>query len=134
MKRLWGMVLAAAMGFAAPVTADPLEGLWQTPADAKGRYAQMQIGECEDQPGLMCGVITGVFDAKGELPDAIDRGRTVMQGMQPVDTGIYTNGYVIAPNTQNRLQGNATLVGDDLLRVEGCIPMMCKTEELSRVR
>jgi uncharacterized protein (DUF2147 family) len=109
---------------AAPVAADPIEGIWRTAPDPQGRIGHVRIAPCES--GL-CGVIVRAFDTAGRPVDSPDVGRTVIWDTEPVAAGLY-EGRVYSPGRQRSYESRLTLRGDSLL-VEGCMMGQCRGGE-----
>lgn len=130
MKRL--KVMMAAIGLvgalAAPVAADPVDGLWQTEAD-DGAYAYVQMGACGSK---ICGVIARTFNASGEYKSP-NLGKTLVIDMVPDGPGSYA-GKVWRPANNKIYIGKMTLSGNKL-KLRGCVAggLICKAQNWVRV-
>ncbi|MGG7566655.1 DUF2147 domain-containing protein [Rhodovulum sp. DZ06] len=124
-----GALVAAAL--AAPAfAADPVHGLWKTEANDAGRYLHVRVGPCEADPALTCGVIDS---AHGGADDSIV-GRRMIHDMKPEGGGKYDDGKIWAPDDDKTYSANMELDGADLLKVEGCVFIICRGQDWTRVK
>lgn len=131
--------LFAALAFAAPALASPLDGVWQTP-DSNGT---VRIYDCG---AGICGKIVnsdniranpGLTDEKNK--DAALRSRT-MKDLQIIDgvvggPKVWKNGTVYNPEDGGTYHGSLTLLDPDTVKLQGCIIYpFCKSEVWHRVK
>jgi uncharacterized protein (DUF2147 family) len=117
--------LALLLAFlAAPVAADPLEGLWRTAPDPQGRSGFVGVEPCG--PAL-CGRLLRAVDEGGREVATPEVGRLVLWDTVPQGAGTY-RGRVYSPGRNAEYDSRLTLRGDSLL-VEGCMLGQCRGGE-----
>ncbi|MDA5093827.1 DUF2147 domain-containing protein [Aliiroseovarius sp. KMU-50] len=127
MKKL--MVAAAiSFGIAAPALADPVLGTWKTQVD-DGHYAHIEMSKCGSE---ICGVIAKAFDAKGEISSP-NVGKNLVWGMKAQGGGSYKKGTIWQPSTGKEYNSKMSLAGD-VLKVSGCVLVICKKQTWTRVK
>jgi len=127
MKRI-AVAIVMALGMAAPVLADPVDGMWQTEVD-DGAYAHVQMGPCA---GKICGVIAHTFNSGGEYQSP-NLGKRLVIDMTPNGPGSYA-GNVWRPSNNKIYIGKMTLSGNKL-KLKGCVAggLICKAQNWVRV-
>jgi uncharacterized protein (DUF2147 family) len=129
-------VAGLALIVAAPALADPT-GEWRV-QDGK---AVVRIQKCGGQ--ALCGSIAAVSGTPGKdehNPNAAMRNRSViglqvLNGMRPTGQGIWAGPIYNAEDGQS-YSGKISLVSEQQLKLEGCVPGggLCGEETWSRVR
>jgi uncharacterized protein (DUF2147 family) len=105
--------------------------------------AKVAFGPCPAAPALTCGTITWLKDPVGHPtrdvnnPDRSLRGRpliglTVVRDMKPDGPGRWSGGRVYDPKTGRSGNGKLRLSADGKLRVEGCVLVICDSEDWVR--
>jgi uncharacterized protein (DUF2147 family) len=129
-------VAGLALIVAAPALADPT-GEWRV-QDGK---AVVRIQKCAGQ--ALCGLIAAVSGTPGKdehNPNPAMRNRSViglqvLNGMRPTGQGIWAGPIYNAEDGQS-YSGKISLVSEQQLKLEGCVPGggLCGEETWSRVR
>lgn len=114
MKRL--LVIALAIGLAAPALADPVEGLWKTKPDDNGKSGLIQIAPCGAK---LCGTLIKSFNPDGTPFASPNIGRKIVWDMQAKGGGGYGGGQVWAPDRDKTYASKMQLTGDSLA-ISGC--------------
>lgn len=109
--------------------ADPVQGLWQTEADKKGQVAHVQVYDCG--AAAVCGKIVRAFDAGGAEIMTPNVGQRVFWNMQPQGQGAY-EGRAYVP-AHDRAYDAGMRLGDNRLKVEGCLGPVCMGQTWQRV-
>lgn len=121
------LILGATL--AAPVLADPAEGLWLTEADNRGQVAHVEVTSCGN---AICGEIVRTFNRNGDSILHPNIGKRVFWDMKPVGDGDY-EGRAFVPAHNREYPGQITLNGD-AMRVGGCFGPICMSQDWRRVR
>jgi uncharacterized protein (DUF2147 family) len=137
------LAIAAVVAFAAgrAAAADPVMGEWLN-ADGEGK---VRIEPCRDAPAKACGVITWLKTPRQETggvvrdlhnPDPGLRNRPVIgilviRGMKPAGPGRWSGGRLYDPETGGSYRGRLTAAGG-VLKVEGCLLVVCRTQTWTR--
>ena len=129
MKRAISIALIAAAGLAAPVSADPVLGTYQTQPGDAGNYAHVQIYQCEAD---ICGVIRKAFDASGQSIASDTIGKRMIWGMKAQGGGKYGKGKIWAPDRDKVYSSKMELSGSTL-EVSGCVLGICRGQSWKRV-
>ena len=126
-------VSVALAGFFLAVTAsaDPVFGVWKTQPGSEGNYAHVEIKECD---GKICGEMIKAFDSSDEEIDSKNIGRNIIIGMSPKKGNKYGGGKIWAPDEDKTYRSKMKLVGDADLKVSGCIAIICRKQDWSRVK
>ncbi len=127
--KVFRLAAVIALGFAAPVLADPIEGVWKTQVD-DGAYAHVTIAPCG---GNFCGVISRTFNASGEYKSE-NIGKQLVRNMAAQGGGAY-KGKVWRPSNNKIYIGKMTLNGDKL-KLRGCVAggLICSAQNWVRVQ
>lgn len=124
--------LIAAALVALPLAAhagDPT-GLWQTAPNEEGKYLQVQVYQCINDPANVCGVITQGFG--GASQD--NNGKPIIWAMQANGEDSWNRGNVWAPDSDKTYNANLTLSGNTLV-VQGCVAgIFCRASTWTRVQ
>lgn len=115
-------LIAALMLLAAPVLADPAEGVWKTRPDDNGNFGHVRVAPCGDR---ICGVLIKAFDATGAEVESPNVGRQIIWDMVPQGDGSYADGQVYAPDRDKTYNSKMQLNGDKL-GVKGCVLGICR--------
>ncbi|CUH69644.1 hypothetical protein TL5118_03613 [Thalassovita autumnalis] len=111
------------------VAADPLMGLWLTPADGKGQVAHVKVRACGQG---YCGKIVEVRAKAGNAIDHKNLGKDLFWDMRPQGDGAYAGvGWV--PLLNLKIRGEAQVSGDRLT-FSGCSKVMCRKQVWKRLR
>jgi uncharacterized protein (DUF2147 family) len=129
--RRWPALLMIGLPLAAPAAAESPHGLWRTPPNAVGAYADIRVGPCAGGSGTICGVIERVHNAPAGVPDVT--GRVIMRDMAERD-GRWTGGTVWAPDEDRTYRGRVFMTADGL-RLEGCVlgGLICRGQTWTRL-
>ncbi len=115
-------IISALLLLAAPVLADPVEGLWKTKPDDNGNFGHVQIAPCADR---FCGVLVEAFDGSGAVKPSDNIGKLIIRDMIPQGDGYYDGGKVWSPDRDKTYKSNMQLTGDRLA-VKGCVLGICR--------
>lgn len=132
------LIVLAALALAAPALAASPEGVWRTPS----RGGIVELSACG---AALCGrlLTTNGIEANPTLPDGNNRDRALrtrllndLQIVQGFTGGPaeWTGGTVYNPVDGGTYRGKIVLVGEDRLRLTGCIIFpLCTTQTWTRV-
>ena len=115
------LTLVATVGFAGAAFADPLEGVWRTPADDNGASGLVQVAPCG---AALCGTLTQAFDSSGAQIESANIGRQIIFDTTPDGDGAY-RGQVWSPDRDKTYNSRLQLNGDSLA-VSGCVFGICR--------
>lgn len=116
-------ILSAALILgAAAASADPVEGVWQTPLDDNGHFGHIRIAPCG---ASLCGTLIRAYDGKGHRIESANVGRQIVWDMQPMGDGRYGKGKVWAPDRDKTYNSKMALDGE-YLAVSGCVIGICR--------
>lgn len=126
MKVHFAMIAAICVPLCA--SADPLEGLWQTEADA-GAYAHVAIAPCGAN---FCGTIQSAFKDNASYASP-NLGKTIVIDMAPQGGSDY-KGKVWRPSNDKIYLGKIALDGDTM-KLSGCVAggLICSKQTWKRV-
>jgi len=127
MKTIGAFAAGLAM-LAGAALADEVDGTWQTQVD-DGAYAYIEMGACGDK---ICGVISRTFNSDGEYQSE-NIGKQLVWDMVAKGNGEYRDGQIWQPSTDNIYRSKMSLDGD-ILRVSGCVVVICKKQTWARIR
>ncbi len=127
MKTIGAFAAGLAM-LAGTALADEVDGTWQTQVD-DGAYAYIEMGACGDK---ICGVISRTFNSDGEYQSE-NIGKQLVWDMVAKGNGEYRDGQIWQPSTDNIYRSKMSLDGD-ILRVSGCVVVICKKQTWARIR
>lgn len=122
--------LAAAFTLlAGAVSADPIEGIWQTQPD-DGSYAHVTIAPCGP---AFCGTITRTFKGKEEYKSE-NLGKKIVIDMAPKGGGAY-EGKVWRPSNGKTYMGKIALNGANM-KLSGCVAggLICAKQAWTKVK
>lgn len=128
MKSGFAGIFALAL-VAGSVSADPLEGVWQTEAD-DGAFAHIEIAPCGAN---FCGTIERTFKDGTEYTSP-NKGKTLVIDMAPQGGGKY-EGKVWRPSNDKIYLGKIALNGDKV-KLSGCVAggLFCSKQTWARVQ
>ena len=115
-------VLTALLLAAAPVLADPVEGIWKTKPLDDGNYGHVEIVPCGTK---FCGTLIKAFDGSGAARASDNIGKRIVWDMVAEGDGFYDSGKIWAPDRDKTYNSNMTLKGDTLA-VKGCWLGICR--------
>ena len=104
--------------------ADPVFGVWKTQPGNEGNYAHVEIKDCD---GKICGEMLKAFDSSDKEIESKNIGRNIILGMSPKKNGKYGGGKIWAPDEDKTYRSKMSLVGDNDLKVSGCIATVSYT-------
>jgi len=102
--------------------ADPIFGIWRTPADDNGNSGYVQVEACDD---MICGTLIKSFDANGNPLQSANIGKLIIWDMKPKGSGKYGGGKVWSPDRDKTYSSKLVLEGDSL-KVSGCVLVVCR--------
>ncbi|MEX2519272.1 MAG: DUF2147 domain-containing protein [Paracoccaceae bacterium] len=125
--------IAAASGafclFAYAAAADA-NGRWKTETSGEGKYLVVEIGPCGDKT---CGVIVDARNISGASnPDYEHLGRNIISDMVQDGPNTWEDGKIWAPDDDKTYSAEMELKGD-VLAVEGCVVIICRGQDWTRV-
>jgi len=111
----------------ANVQADGFVGVWITEKSDAGASMAVEIFDCG---GELCGKAVDVFNA----PDRDSVGLEIIKGMRYKTSTSYNKGSIFAPDTEKWYKSKMSLVGDDKLKVSGCVlgGLICRSQTWTR--
>ena len=128
MKHILALAAFAA-ALAGPVAADPVLGTYRTQPGDTGRFAHVQIYQCDAD---ICGVIRKTFDADGKEIASDTVGKRMIWGMRSEGGGKYAKGKIWAPDRDKTYSSRMELNGSQL-KVSGCVLGICRAQTWTRV-
>ncbi len=126
MKKIIAITALAALPLA--VSAQEINGTWQTATSDTGAYLHVEIGACDSDATQICGTITAAF--AGATAENI--GKPIIWDMQARGDNRWRRGQIWAPDDDKTYRANMTLNGDSL-EVEGCVAVFCRGQVWTRV-
>ncbi|MEL6644810.1 MAG: DUF2147 domain-containing protein [Pseudomonadota bacterium] len=124
-------ILAATLAICATTAgADPVLGTYKTQPDDNGNFGHVELYPCE---GNICGVIRKAFDGSGAEVASDHIGRRMLWDMTPQGGGAYGGGKIWAPDRDKVYTSKMELSGD-ALSVSGCVLVVCRSQNWTRVR
>lgn len=124
------VIAALSLLIASPaVAADPVVGLFKTQPGDTGRYAHVEIYQCDAN---ICGVIRKAFDEKGSEIASDTVGKRMIWDMTAKGGGSYSGGKIWAPDRDKVYKSKMQLSGDTL-SVSGCVAIICRSQTWNRV-
>ncbi|MEM8536743.1 MAG: DUF2147 domain-containing protein [Pseudomonadota bacterium] len=121
MKRLTLAALALTLSAGMSFAADPLEGLWRTPADDNGNSGLIQVKPCGSK---LCGTLVKSYDASGKEWKSPNLGRQIISETVAKGNGNYA-GKVYSPDRGKTYKSKLKLSGK-ALKVSGCVLGICR--------
>ena len=106
-------------------------GVWKTQPGNEGNYAYVEIKECD---GKICGELIKAFDSSDKEVESKNIGRNIIIGMSPKKGSKYGGGKIWAPDEDKTYRSKMNLVGDNDLKVSGCIAIICRKQDWTRVK
>lgn len=119
-------ILLAAPAFAA----DPVLGTFKTQPGDTGRFAHVELFECDAN---ICGVIRKAFDESGAEVASDTIGKRMIWDMTADGAGAYSGGRIWAPDRDKVYKSKMQLSGDTL-SVSGCVAIICRSQTWTRVK
>jgi uncharacterized protein (DUF2147 family) len=129
-SRLPLSILILACLSAAPASADPALGLWQTQPDRKNLISHIEIRRCG---AALCGRVKQAFDRAGKPVQTPNVGRELFWDLKPQGDGSYGGGVVIVPLLEVTAKASMVLSGNTLT-VTGCKGPVCDGQTWVRVK
>lgn len=132
--------------FAADVT-----GLWQTEpyegitgGGGNGKYDQVRIHACADDPANICGTIEKSFMKDGSentedglvnKPMLVDLKPKVNRKTKAIEENKFTKGEILHPHMNKWFRSSIELDKDDsnVLHLDGCLAFFCMGQDWKRV-
>ena len=118
-----------ALLWAAPVLADPAEGVWKTEPGRDGAFGHVRLAPCGAD---LCGTLQKAFNADGTERASDALGRQIVWDMQPAGGGKYEGGRIWDPQRDKTFRSKMALEGDSL-NVSGCVGPFCVAQRWQRV-
>ncbi len=126
-------LMAAAMivAGAGAALADPVEGTWKTEPGDTGGYLHVAIATCG---AAICGTIAQAYDADGSvIGDYEHQGKKMLWDMSAKGGGSYSGGKIWAPDADKTYKSKMSLAGKKLT-VKGCVSVICRGQEWTRIK
>ena len=125
------IIAAMAMFVAGPAfAADPVLGLYKTQPGDTGKYAHVELYDCDSQ---ICGVIRKAFDGSGSEVASDTVGKRMIWAMKPQGSGKYGKGKIWAPDRDKTYNSRMELSGRTL-KVSGCVLGICRAQTWNRLK
>lgn len=122
-----GVALAC---LATPLFAADAMGVWATEKNDDGNYLTVEIKPCGEK---VCGYIVGAHEADGTLNDGYEHlGKPMVTDMVADGENAWDGGEIWDPSEDKRYSSNMELKGD-VLTVEGCVLIICRGQDWTRV-
>ena len=120
-----------AFGAAAPASADPSAGIWQTAPGETGGYLHVSIAPCGEN---LCGTIQRAYGADGTLASDYEHlGKPILWNMGRDGDGRYSGGTIWAPDVDKTYRSKMQLKGNQLAG-SGCVGPFCRSQDWQRVK
>lgn len=125
------LVLALGLAMAAGAAqAEGISGVFQTQANDKGDVGMVRFAPCGDR---WCGTLVKSFNGKGQEVASPNRGRTIVGNMVDEGGGKFSGGTIWDPGADKTYTSKMVLNGD-VLKVSGCVSIICRSQTWRRVR
>jgi uncharacterized protein (DUF2147 family) len=121
---------ALACLIALPAAADPVLGRWKTQPDDNGNFGIVEFAPCGEK---LCATLRESFDSAGKTVASANTGRAIVWDMAAKGDGAYGGGTIWAPDRDQTYASKMTLAGDTLA-VSGCVLIICRAQEWTRVK
>lgn len=106
-------------------------GVWATEKNDEGRYLTVEVRACGE--AMFCGFILNGHTADGTAdPDYEHKGRQMIFDMVADGENQWDDGEIWAPDDDETYSANMELK-DDVLTVEGCVLIICRGQDWTRV-
>ncbi|MEM7271335.1 MAG: DUF2147 domain-containing protein [Pseudomonadota bacterium] len=129
MKQL--TIAAAVVALSAGVAAagDPT-GVWKSEANDEGNYITVKVEACGDK---ICGTIIDGHAPDGSVADDYPhKGKPIIWDMVADGENEWDDGRIWAPDEDETYSSQMELKGD-VLTVEGCVLIICRGQDWTRV-
>lgn len=110
--------------------ADPVIGTYKTQPGDTGRFAHVELYECDAN---ICGVIRKAFDETGTEIESDTVGKRMIWDMTAKGGGSYSGGKIWAPDRDKIYTSKMSLSGNTL-SVSGCVAIICRAQTWTRVK
>lgn len=105
-------------------------GIWQTEASERG-YLHVSIKNCDE---ALCGKIIAAFSLEGEPSSDFEHiGKDMVWDMKSKGATSWSKGKIWDPTKDKTYKSKMTLAGDTL-SVSGCVLMVCRGQDWTRVK
>ncbi len=109
---------------------DEVVGTWQTESSKKG-YLHVLIEPCGD---ALCGKIVNAYTLEGEVSEGYEHvGKQMLWDMKARGDGLWTKGKIWDPSKDKTYKSKMSLNGDTL-SVSGCVLIVCRSQDWTRVK
>lgn len=130
MFRTFKAAALAALVTTPAFAADPVLGMFKTQPGDTGRFAHVELYECD---ASICGVIRKAFDENGAEIASDTVGKRMIWDMSADGDGSYAGGRIWAPDRDKVYKSKMQLSGDTL-SVSGCVAVICRSQTWTRVK
>ncbi|MXU63903.1 DUF2147 domain-containing protein [Oceanomicrobium pacificus] len=121
-------LLALALALPTAAFAD-VTGTWKTQTSDTGAYLLVDVKPCSAGSDLICGWIK---EAKNTENQGIV-GKAIIKNMAARDGNRWHKGTIWAPDDDKTYKSKMELNGD-VLKVEGCVAIICRGQNWTRVK
>ncbi|MEM1313764.1 MAG: DUF2147 domain-containing protein [Pseudomonadota bacterium] len=123
----------AALTPAAALASSAADGVWRTKSTKDGSYLEVTVAPCASNAEKTCGTISRAHSGIGEDGSQYEHlGRLIIMDMSADGTDRWDDGKIWAPDDDKTYNANMELNGD-VLRVEGCVFVICRGQDWTRV-
>ena len=111
-----------------------ISGLFRTETSDKGGYLIVEMGPCQKNKNLTCGVIKDALweDNSSKIDDYEHLNKPIVWGMKNISPGKFKKGKIWRP-TDNKTFNSKMEVEGDNLKVSGCILLLCSSQVWQKI-
>lgn len=124
------LVSALILLSAGPALADAT-GTWKTEPGDTGGYLLVDVAPCGAE---LCGTIKSAYDNSGAAVSGYEHaGKKMLWGMKANGTDKWSKGKIWAPDRDKTYNSKMEVKGD-VLKVSGCVAIICRSQNWTRVK
>lgn len=128
----WFIVAAVTLA-PAMAQAGAADGVWKTASDDRGGYLEVTIATCASDASKTCGTISKAFTKAGEDAAYAHIGKLIIKDMSPDGEAKFSGGTIWNPE-DDKTYDSRLIVKGNALEVDGCVMILCKEQDWSRVK
>ena len=121
--------------FCFPAYSENVVGLFKTETSDRGGFLIVEMGPCNKNNSLTCGVIKDALweDNNTKIDDYEHLNKPIVWGMKYTSTGVYKKGKIWRP-TDDKTFNSKMELKDDKLEVSGCIFVLCSSQTWVKIK
>ena len=121
--------------FSLPAFSENVTGLFKTETSDRGGYLIVEMGPCNKNNKLTCGVIKeALWEDNGSVIDNYEHiNKPIVWGMKNTSPGKFKKGKIWRPTDDKTFNSKMEYRENDLI-VSGCILMLCSSQTWSKIK